>query len=41
MDIATSSKIAFADRHKLTHASLKHYGGFNRYGNQELVSKDP
>jgi len=27
MDIATSSKITFADRHELAHFLLKHHGG--------------
>jgi hypothetical protein len=27
MDMTTSSKITFADRHKLAHSSLKQHGG--------------
>jgi hypothetical protein len=41
MDIATISKIPYADRPELVHTSLRHHGGLNRCGNQEIVSKDP
>jgi len=41
MDIATRFKLPFADRPETHSFFVQTAGRFNRYGNQNRVSKDP